>query len=153
MPAQQTSDAALTRRRLSSFRFSASGVTTSAANRIQGSRRAANATSGSALCATIGKLSPTTMRYEHATPKHLMTTARSTNVANRGAAADATARNDAVFSLPSETICADRLKRCRPCALNSAKTSSRPEPNADPHVANEAGNASMPLPMIVLVRL
>ena len=91
------------------------------------------------------------MRYEHATPKHLMTTARSTNVANRGAAADATARNDAV-PLPS-TICADRLKRCRPWALNSAKTSNNPEPSAEPHVANAAGSASTPLPMIVFVRL
>ena len=49
MPPQQRSDAALTRRRLSNFFFSASGVTTSAAKRIHGSRRAANATSGSAL--------------------------------------------------------------------------------------------------------
>jgi hypothetical protein len=152
MPAQQRSDAALTRRRLSNFFFSASGVTTSAANRIHGSRRAANATSGSALCATIGRLSPTTMRYEQATPKHLMTTARSTNVANRGAAADATARNDAV-PVPSATICAESESRCRPWALNSAKTSRSPDPNAEPHVANAAGSASTPLPIMVLVRL
>ena len=151
MPPQQRSDAALTRRRLSNFFFSASGVTTSAANRIHGSRRAANATSGSARCATIGRLSPTTMRYEHATPKHLMTTARSTNVANRGAAADATARNDAVPLL--STICAESESRCRPWALNSAKTSRSPDPSAEPHVAKAAGNASTPLPMIVFVRL
>ena len=151
MPPQQTSDAALTRRRLSNFFFSASGVTTSAAKRIHGSRRAANATSGSALCATIGRLSPTTMRYEHATPKHLMTTARSTNVANLGAAAEATARNDAA-PLPS-TICAESESRCRPWALNSAKTSSSPDPSAEPHVANAAGSASTPLPMMVFVRL
>ena len=79
-----------------------------------------------------------------------MTTARSTNVAKRGAAAEATARNDAV--LPS-TICAESESKCRPWALNSAKTSSRPEPNPEPHVANAAGNASTPLPIMVLVRL
>ena len=95
-----------------------------------------------------GMRSPTTMRYAHATPKHLVRTAVSMTVARCGEARSATDLK--VTGL--RAILALTEVRCSPTKAKTPHRKSKKLPRMYPVCAYAKGSPRMPAPHIVLTK-